>query len=338
MTYPFNKSDNRIEDDDDFEDLNVLNYILSKYNTSQVNLPQHSANSKGRISSFNFDLKQFRAASWSKLLVIWNLLQDPKISEKYDYIFLLDSDAILSPLAIHRSLDDFFKDADAPGGFEYGQLPSKAAMVFFSNRPFAGTPCAGTVLFSVRHPITLMLVKEWWNQDLPKYNFGHDFEQSALRKMMLDGHLFIAHMTYLTEKQFTVDLPNQWLLHYSKKEQLIIKHKHLYSNDSFETAMKEVKAKHSIAANLLQIAEDISRVDYKKHLEKILENFPTPFLVKTENSNDIFLIQYHMKRYVKEAAFKHWNFNMENVKMISSEALANYTLGPRVNVDVDEFI
>ena len=126
-----NKSDqdnSSYSTDKDYYDDNVLNYVLSKYNISRVGLPQ-SRDSKHRIASFNVDLMQFRAASWSKILVIWNLLQEPKISIRYDYILLLDSDAILSPLTSHRSLDDFFKDADAPGGFEYGPLPSKASIL-----------------------------------------------------------------------------------------------------------------------------------------------------------------------------------------------------------------
>ena len=87
-------------------------YILSKYNGSHADLPP-SRDSKHQVSSSNIELKQFRVAAWSKLLVIKNLLQQPKISERYDYIFYLYSDAVLSPLTSHRSLDDFFKDADA---------------------------------------------------------------------------------------------------------------------------------------------------------------------------------------------------------------------------------
>ena len=114
--------------EDSNHDHSMFKYIISTYNVSLVGLP-HSRDSKHRISSFNIDLKQFRAASWSKLLVIWYLLQEPTISERYDYIFYLDSDAVLSPEASHRSLDDFFKDADAPGGLEYGSLPSKASIL-----------------------------------------------------------------------------------------------------------------------------------------------------------------------------------------------------------------
>ena len=178
-----------------------------------------------------------------------------------------------------------------------------------------------------------MLVKEWWNQDSLRFNFEHDFEQSAIRKMIYDGHLLIPHMSYLKERQFTVDDQDQWLLHYSgKQEELIRRHKLSFSNDSFATAVKEIKANHSIQANLLQIAEDISRVDYKKYLTSIFE---TPILVKSESRDDIFLIQYNMKRLVTDAAFQHWQFKQENVRTISDEALAQYTLGPRVLVNLN---
>lgn len=66
-------------------------YILSKYNGSHADLPP-SRDSKHQVSSSNIELKQFRVAAWSKLLVIKNLLQQPKISERYDYIFYLYSD------------------------------------------------------------------------------------------------------------------------------------------------------------------------------------------------------------------------------------------------------
>ena len=180
-----------------------------------------------------------------------------------------------------------------------------------------------------------MLVKEWWNQDLLKYNFEHDYEQSAIRKMIYEGHLIIAHMSYLKEPQFTVNAPDQWLLHYGgTHEELIQRHMHIFSNESFATAVKEIKANHSMQANLLQIANDISRADYKKYLSKILENSHVPILVKTADRDDIFLIQYRMKRLVNKAAFEHWKFKKENVQVISDEAFAQYTLGPRVTIGI----
>ena len=190
------------------------------------------------------------------------------------------------------------------------------------------------MLFSVRQPLTSVLVKEWWNQDWQAFNFQHDYEQSVLRKMIYEGHLIIAHMSYLKERQFTVDARNQWLLHYGGTHGDLIRNHMLLSNDSFATAVKEIKANHSMQVNLLQIAEDISRSDYKKRFAKNFEKKNIPILVTTVSRGDIFLIQYHMKRLVSEAAFEHWKFKKENVQVISNEAMAQYTLGPRVTIDI----
>ena len=121
--------------DDNYEDSSsLLTEIISKYSISRVDLPlllsgEDRRDSKLRVSAFNINLKQFRAAPWSKLLAVWNLLQQPEISDRYDYIFYLDSDSVLSPVSSHRSLDDFFRDADTPGSIEYGPVPSKASIL-----------------------------------------------------------------------------------------------------------------------------------------------------------------------------------------------------------------
>lgn len=89
MNYLHHSENSSFSTDGDYYDGNMFNYILSKYNVSNVDLP-HSRDSKHQVSSFNVDLKQFRAAAWSKLLVIWNLLQRLHIlPERYDYIFVI---------------------------------------------------------------------------------------------------------------------------------------------------------------------------------------------------------------------------------------------------------
>ena len=114
----------------------AIQQSIEKYNISAelLSLAEKDVEShdhKHNIASFNFQIQQFRASSWSKLLVIWKLLQNPRTVEKYDYIFFIDSDALISPLPelSKRSLDDLFREVDSPGNTEYGPLPSKASLV-----------------------------------------------------------------------------------------------------------------------------------------------------------------------------------------------------------------
>jgi hypothetical protein len=187
-----------------------------------------------------------------------------------------------------------------------------------------------------------MLVKEWWNQNWLRFNFHHDFEQSVLRKMIYEGHMIIAHMSFLKERQFSVEVPDQWLLHYGSHHERLValgelvvgKHMHL-DKVSFAAAVQEIKSKHSMQVDLLQIAEDISRVTYKHLTKKIHEKRSNPVLVKIKDRVDIFQIQHNMKRLVNTTAFEHWKFKMENVVVISEEALNRYTSGPPVIITTE---
>ena len=117
------------------EDNDVVSRIVAKYNISLHDLPpvlkgESRHDSKFKIDSFNVKLKQFRAASWSKLLIIWNLLQQ-RLEQKYDYILYIDSDAVVSPVRDqkHRSLDSFFAENELPGRVEFGPPPRAASML-----------------------------------------------------------------------------------------------------------------------------------------------------------------------------------------------------------------
>ena len=113
------------------ENSDPVNYIITKYNTSLPALENSDA--KHGIDSFNVKLKQFRAASWTKVLVVWSLLeQHPNISQKYDYILFMDSDAVISPTMGSRSLDQFFEENELPDRIAFGPPPREASILVIS--------------------------------------------------------------------------------------------------------------------------------------------------------------------------------------------------------------
>ena len=194
------------------------------------------------------------------------------------------------------------------------------------------------MLFAVHDPFTPFLVKEWWNQDSPFYNFNHDFEQSAIRQMILDSHVAVAHMTYVKEPQFEPYANRQWLHHFTSRvdshrinsmKSLIYNHIPQLSNASvFEEVVDHMQEHQSFSINILNAAETIERFEYES-LRREASNSDY-YLTRAPNRKGIYKIQYNMKRFVSEEAFAFWKFNIQDVRNVSDEFLDSLTLGPVV--------
>jgi len=71
----------------------------------------------------------------------------------YDYIFYIDSDAVISPLHRNLSIDDLLNRYNEHNGWTGGVTRGRrdvlqAQFVFFNNFPWRDDmPCAGTFLF-----------------------------------------------------------------------------------------------------------------------------------------------------------------------------------------------
>ena len=88
---------------------------------------------KDVATAFHVGLRQFRAASWAKLPPLWHLAT--AFGDKYDYIWYIDSDAVVSPLHLNRSIEAAVAEWEDHFMVERGNPDvSKSAFIFFNNR------------------------------------------------------------------------------------------------------------------------------------------------------------------------------------------------------------
>lgn len=173
--------------------------------------PQHNDipwtnNAKDAATAFHVGLKQFRAASWAKLPGIWYIVDT--IGKDYEYLFYIDSDALLSPLHRNTSIEDKMNSwiGDTARG---NSNPWDSDVVFFNNHPWRDDmPCAGTFIMKMSKADEI--IREWWDYDMPSKNFKHFHEQDALWHM-LDHPEYGFKMndktiTIVNERQF----PSPW--------------------------------------------------------------------------------------------------------------------------------
>jgi hypothetical protein len=175
----------------DIQDL--ITRVLKKYPHAQQDemmfdkSKQHVL--KDVATAFHIGLQQFRAASWARLPILW-YLSWYFIEEKYDYIWYIDSDAVISPFFFHRTIEEAFQiwSQTLSTSIRLGQHMNlnQSLLIFFNNFPWRDDmPCAGTFFFQPLQTETLF--RQWWDINLPIKNFKHFHEQDGMWHILDHG-------------------------------------------------------------------------------------------------------------------------------------------------------
>lgn len=141
----------------------------------------HNKNTLELQNCLNPTTNRPRHASWSKLLSTYYALQGD-----YDYIVYIDSDCIFSNHSI--KLEDYI------------QPYQDKSVLFLKNFPWSETdPCAGFIICRV-DSIAKQFIQEWYSYDIPEKDANHDWEQSALHRMMPREYIGIIDDIMFQEK------------------------------------------------------------------------------------------------------------------------------------------
>ncbi len=125
----------------------------------------HNKNALELHNCLNPKTNRPRHASWSKLLSTHLALQ-----WAYDYVVYIDSDCIFHNHSIR--LEDYI------------QPYQDKSVLFLKNYPWSEKdPCAGFILCKV-DPVAKQFIQEWYSYNIPEKDTHHDWEQSALHRMM----------------------------------------------------------------------------------------------------------------------------------------------------------
>lgn len=106
-------------------------------------------NYKDTATAFHFGLKQFRAASNAKLPALWYAITH--LPTKYDWVFYIDSDAVISPYHFNRTIEDLLQECyDNKLVARGNPNPTDSTFVFFHNHPWRDDmPCAGKSYYCI---------------------------------------------------------------------------------------------------------------------------------------------------------------------------------------------
>lgn len=164
----------------------LIKLFKEKYPESEIKTKDFEENKYG-YASYHPGFKYFRASSWSKLPPLWHL--NKEYGSLYDYIWFVDSDATPNPLHRNRSLGDSFQlwknNTNGPAVYKGVKDPYEATFLFFSNFPWRDDlPCAGTFIFKTGSASDVIL-REWWDYDIPQKNQADFMEQDALYVLLL---------------------------------------------------------------------------------------------------------------------------------------------------------
>ena len=146
-------------------------YVPSVPSYHKINNVNHAKNMKHKINSYNSLLKQYRSASWTKLITLFDAL-----SKKYKHIVYIDSDSVLVNPDV--SLDKYLNNAVYTRGNKNSELQ------FLIDKPHSDGPCAGAIIVN-NNLNAKKALKYWWNYNIPEFNKVHSFEQEALRSMIV---------------------------------------------------------------------------------------------------------------------------------------------------------
>jgi hypothetical protein len=124
-------------------------------------------NKKETLSSYSRLARSCKAASWVKLLTIYNAL-----NLNYEYIIYLDSDCIFNNQKININ--------------QIIRLLKKKQMLFYSDKPWkVDLPNCGFILLKNSY-FNKSFIKSWW-QTFSLKNLTHPYEQFWLQKFWLNN-------------------------------------------------------------------------------------------------------------------------------------------------------
>jgi hypothetical protein len=199
-------------------------------------------------TAFHPGLKEFRGSSWCRLPTLWHLTKLAAAEDKYDALFVIDSDLVISAIhqniTVEQKLQEWQSRAD---GVTWGPKDlEKAAIIFFPNSPFGNwEPATGILL--IRPKLLLGaadMIKEWWDFEWPEKSFSLMHEQDALWRVYQWSPQSVfklnqEHTSMVSEKQFPVDMTvdewcfrRAWICHVSHswgKERNRVFHRILHS-------------------------------------------------------------------------------------------------------------
>jgi hypothetical protein len=184
-----------------------------QFNDSEPNLTSNQRRDKmgdprHRASAFHPQLKQFRGATWSKLLGLYHAAAT--FSDRYDLMMYLDSDAALTSINGHKTIESMLRKWQSNNNITWGVKDLReTAMIFFPDTPFGDmAPCDGVIIF--RPKISVPLIKSWWDYNISAKNFALYHEQDALRTILGEKQrqyaLNMSTTSMVSERQFPKDM------------------------------------------------------------------------------------------------------------------------------------
>ncbi|KAJ1440283.1 hypothetical protein B484DRAFT_415567, partial [Ochromonadaceae sp. CCMP2298] len=242
-------------------------------------------NAKDAATAFHVGLKQFRAASWAKLPALWHVTTT--VGAQYEYIWYIDSDAAVSPLQRHLSIEANIQRWEEHGMVIRGNKQvSQSQFVFFHNHPWRDDmPCAGSFIY---RPGAESVLREWWDYDMPIKNFKHFHEQDALWHMIeAEGdkgwreqhkqapfQLNTSTYSVLSERQFPSAWQRYeglWLTHIASYNYLLrmpvlyhfLKVLGLDAPHRFAAQVREILSSHVMQVSLLDVAVSMQAASAK---------------------------------------------------------------------------
>lgn len=202
----------------------LLQGIKARYPTELTVADGHFKEAKYGYANFHPGLRQFRASAFGNLPALWYLRE--RYGEYFDYIWFVDSDAAPNPTQSNRSIGDAlreWREHSDSNVYRGVKNPLDATFIFQSNFPWReDLPCSGSFLFKPNRQAEVML-RQWWDYDLPQKNFVDFMEQDTLWYMLeapLEKYQFewnYQHtVTLISEPQFTskfYSINDLWLAH-----------------------------------------------------------------------------------------------------------------------------
>jgi hypothetical protein len=197
-------SDNRgVSSDIDSSDYNSLTSLINlnyakKHNYDFLYLNPLLGDKTELLNCFS-PTNELRHSAWSKLLSMIKIISEKK---DYDYIVYVDSDCIFYNQSL--TVMDYLTQSK---NISSNSLDFNSDIIFMNNQPWQfSMPCSG--FFIVRPNIsTLNFFKKWYiNNNEPKYNTKHIWEQYCL------------HVYLLPNEKISIEIIDDWMFREKKNQ------------------------------------------------------------------------------------------------------------------------
>lgn len=169
------------------------------YPTYTSNINEIYAKKMGYDYSYHIVNPTWRHSSWLKIQVAIELIE----TTNYDKYIYLDTDCIINNHNL--SIFEYLESA------KYIRKDKNSHITFMNNKPWNfDMPCAGFYIFDRDN---LKMFKNWWEIDLPEYNWKHYYEQKALFENINSFDINIIDDWMFEEKDI-----NQYIRHIGSHE------------------------------------------------------------------------------------------------------------------------